>query len=235
MEQRRVEHRFDDSGSLNPALAAAIAVRLKDAIVRRGHALLAVSGGRTPRPLLAALAAEALDWSAVTVTLVDERWVSPEHPDSNARLLHETLLVGAARAAHFVPLKSEAVTAEAGQAACEAALRALALPFDAVVLGMGEDGHTASLFPGATGLGAALDPANPALCAVIHPPQAPHPRLTLTLSALLRSRVLLLPLAGAAKLATYHEALCPGPVEAMPIRALLRQQQVPLELWLATA
>lgn len=227
------EHRYADSEALDAALAEAIAARLTEAVASRGHALLAVSGGRSPRALFERLAAAPIDWSAVTVTLVDERWLPPEHVDSNAHLLQETLLRGAAAAAHFVPLKNPALTVEAGLAAAEQAVRELALPFDVVLLGMGEDGHTASLFPNADGLAAALDPQGTALCAAIHPPAAPHPRLSLTVAALLRSRVLILPLAGAAKLATYERAAGAGAVEQMPVRAVLRQLSVPVEVWLA--
>ena len=227
------EHRFADSEALELALAQALAARLSEAIASRGHALLAVSGGRSPRPLFERLAAAPLDWSAITVTLVDERWLPPEHADSNARWLQETLLRGAAAAAHFVPLKNPAPTVEAGLATAEQAVRELALPFDVVLLGMGEDGHTASLFPAADGLAAALDAQGSALCAAIHPPAAPYPRLSLTVAALLQSRVLILPLAGSAKLETYARALGAGAVEEMPVRAVLRQLRVPVEVWLA--
>ena len=226
---------FDDGETLIARLATAIAEELRAAVAARGRALIAVSGGSSPKKLFARLAPLDLPWSAVTVTQVDERWLPIDHADSNARLIREHLLVDRAAAAHFVPMKNEAADPQDGQATHEARLRALAPPFDLVLLGMGEDGNTASLFPHAPGLAAALRDDGP-LCVAVpqpQPPQAPYPRLSLSLAGLLASRKLLLPLSGAAKLAVLEQARAPGAIEDMPVRALLRQQRVPLELWLS--
>ncbi len=213
----------------NAALAAAIAQDLETAVAERGSALIAVSGGRSPIPLFAALAAKPLAWDRITVALVDERWVAPDHPDSNEALVRSRLLVDAAAAARFVGMKNDAPDPWAGQPATEAAYAALPRPFDIVLLGMGEDGHTASLFPGAEQLGEGL--TTEALTLAVHPPAAPHDRLSLSLSAILAARRIILPLAGDAKMAVYREALGPGPVEALPIRAILRSQ-APLDVWI---
>jgi 6-phosphogluconolactonase len=104
---------------------------------------------------------------------------------------------------------------------------------DIIILGMGDDGHTASLFPQAPGLTAALDTSKEALCAAVRPQTAPHPRMSLTLRALQNSRWLLLPLQGEAKLKTYRTALQDGPVELMPVRLVLRQNVAPIEVWIS--
>lgn len=228
------EIRCTDAAELVERLATSIADELRAAIIARGRAVIAVSGGSSPKRLFARLATIALSWQQVTVTQVDERWVAGDHEDSNARLIREHLLVGEAAAARFVPLKNDAATPQAGHAACEAQLQSLA-PFDIVLLGMGEDGHTASLFPRAPGLVEALR-EDGALCAAMPTPQPPQvqcPRMSLTLAGLLASRRLLLPLSGAAKLGVLAQAQAAGAIEEMPIRAVLRQNRVPLELWLS--
>lgn len=229
----RVEKNFADAETQAVALATEIATRLTNAVGERGSALLAVSGGKSPVRLFQLLSQMDLPWQAVTITLVDERWVDADHADSNARLVREHLLVGKAAGARFLPLKNEAVTPEEGVPACSAALSRLPLPFDVVVLGMGDDGHTASFFPQAPGLAAAIDPVTPSLCAAVRPQTAPHPRMTLTLRVLQESRWIVLPLQGESKLRVYRNALEDGPVELMPVRTVLRQTQAPIEVWLA--
>lgn len=219
-----------DPEALAEALAARLATRLRSAVEARGEALIAVSGGRSPQRLFAALSQSALPWAAVTVAQVDERWLPADHPDSNAAFIRQHLLCGPAAAAHFLSLKNEAETPEIGQASCETQMRECALPFDAVVLGMGEDGHTASLFPHAPELASGLDPNGP-LCVAVRPTHAPHPRMSLSLAGLLSSRLLILFLHGQTKLAAFRKAQEAGPVDAMPIRAVLRQRRVPLEIW----
>lgn len=225
------ELRHDTAAQAALALAAAVAMRLQQAIATRGTALLAVSGGRSPAGVFDALRGHAIEWDKLVVAQVDERWVPPDHVDSNSRLIREHLLIGPAAAARFVPMKNEAPDAYAGQAECEAALAALPRPFDVIMLGMGEDGHTASLFPGAAELAVGLSSAN--LCLAVTPPAAPHQRMSLTLNGLLDSRQLVLQLGGAAKEAAYRAALAPGAIEDMPIRAVLRQNKVPLDVWLS--
>ena len=153
--------------ALASLLANQVAAVLNAAIRDTGRATLAVPGGTTPVAFLSALGGQALDWAAVAVTLTDERCVPADHPRSNRRLLDDTLFAGPARAAGFVALDDAQ------------ALSAL-LPLDACVLGMGEDWHVASLFPGADRLDEALSPecGTPALR--LRAPGAPEERITLT-------------------------------------------------------
>ncbi|RBP05777.1 6-phosphogluconolactonase [Roseiarcus fermentans] len=213
---------FADGEALAPSFAAWTAERLRAAIAERGAALLVVSGGKTPERFFAALSAEALDWTRVAVTLADERRVPDLSPRSNARLVRAALLRNRATAAAFTPLADARLAPDQELAAASARLASLPLPADVVVLGMGDDGHTASWFPGAQGLREAMDPGARNLVAPIEAPDAPEPRLTLTGRVILRARAIALLIEGEDKLATLAEALADGPAEAMPIRAVLR-------------
>jgi len=210
---------FDDPDTLARTLAAEIAAALAAAVDARGAASLVVSGGSTPRPLFAVLSGLALPWERVTVTLADERWVPADDDASNEALVRRRLLTGAAAGARFVGLRNAAATPEAGRDACEAALAAVPRPFDVVVLGMGGDGHTASLFPDAPELAEGLGTRR--LCVPVRPPAAPHARMSLSLHALLDSRRLVVHVTGDDKWRVYRAALEDGPVDRLPIRAVL--------------
>lgn len=225
------EHLFIDGALAAANMAQRTAALLGDAIAARGVATIALSGGRTPKPVLEALSDAALDWDKVIVTLVDERWVAPDHADSNERLIRETLLQGKAAKARFVPMKNEAADACAGQPGCEAAFAGLPWPLDIVLLGMGEDGHTASLFPQAKELAEGLSTS--ALTLAVTPPAAPHQRMSLSARGILASRHIFLQIGGAAKKAVYDQALAGGPVEELPIRLALCQHQVSVEVWIS--
>jgi 6-phosphogluconolactonase len=226
------ERHFADAAEAAHWLASEVVTRLRSAIAMRGAASLVVSGGRSPVGLFQELRRRQLDWRKVWITLADERWVDASSSDSNERLVHEYLLVGHARDARFVPLKNAAPTPAEGLAESAAALGAMPRPFDVVLLGMGEDGHTASLFPGAAGLAAALDPHGTAPLAAIDPPAAAHPRITLTLPALLDAQLICLQIQGEAKRRVYERAKSlpqdGGEVAQLPIAAVLRQTQTPV-------
>lgn len=224
---------FPDAATLSAALADRVAAILRHAIGQRGRASLVVSGGRSPLPFLRALGQRKLDWSRVTVTLADERWVPPDHPDSNAGLVKSSLLEGEAAVATFIPLYGGESTPEAGLAACEARLRDVPRPFDVVVLGMGEDGHFASLFPGIEGLDQLLANSGPALAATV-PPGAPHARMTLGTSALLAARKVILQISGPAKRAVIEQA-AGGEGGRLPVATLLRQTSTPIYVFFSPA
>lgn len=226
------ERRFDDREALATAMAAHIAALLRAALDDRHAASLVVSGGSTPAPMFRALSSADLPWSRVTVTLADERWVPADADDSNERLVRRALLQGPAAAASFVGLKSPAATPEAGMAETERALREVSRPFDVMVLGMGDDGHTASLFPGTSELAAALDPTGRALCAPVRP-HGLQPRMTMTLPTILNSRHILLLIAGQGKWNVYEQAVAGADDAEMPIRAVLRQARTPIEVYWA--
>jgi len=222
---------FPDSEQLVEALAERVAELLTAGVAKRGQAVLAVSGGSTPIPLFARLAEMELEWEKVTVTLVDERWVDVTSPDSNENLVRRYLLQKKAAAARFIGMKNEAATAGDGEAACEQRLNEIPHPYDCLILGMGNDGHTASLFPGATNLAAAVALDSGRSCMAIRPPAAPHERMTLTLPAILNSRQLILHLQGEEKKKVLARAQEEGSAEAMPIRYILRQKTTPLAIY----
>lgn len=222
---------FGTKEDLALALAEAVADHLKLGIETRGRAVLAVSGGSTPGRFFAALGKRKdIAWEQVTVTLVDERWVDEVSPRSNAALVNEKMLQGPAASAHFVPLYSGGTSPDAAAIArTAAAVAELPVPFDAVILGMGNDGHTASFFPGGDTLEQALTGQGPVIA--ITAPGAGEPRVTFVLSRLLNTKGLYLHIEGEEKLKVLERAEEDGPVAEMPIRAVLRQTQTPLMIY----
>jgi 6-phosphogluconolactonase len=217
---------FPDPDALADAAADAVLAALTDALATRGHASLVGTGGRSPGPVYDRLAKAPIDWAHVAVTLSDERHVDTDSPNSNAHLLRERLFVGHAATAQYLPLTDYA----------EPALKKLT-PFDAVILGMGEDGHIASLIPGSPVLAQGMDPKGAALTA--ESPEGfgspPVARITLTLSALLQSRAIFLLIAGEAKRQVIERAAAPGigAGEDFPVRAILNQDRVPVRIFWA--
>jgi 6-phosphogluconolactonase len=222
--------RYPDLDTLSHELADRIAADLSAAIAARGLASLVVSGGRSPAKLFECLRSQALDWSRVYVTLADERWVDPTDPASNERLVREVLLQERAAAARFRGLKNGAATPDLGAVLAWKTLADVPRPFDTVVLGMGDDGHTASLFPGSPNLASALDETASAGCVGMRSPTPPQARLSLNLAALLESRRIVILITGEAKWRTYLAASQPGAAELMPVRAVLRQQRTPVDI-----
>ncbi|SDU49405.1 MULTISPECIES: 6-phosphogluconolactonase [Pseudomonas fluorescens group] len=214
-------HEFKSPVLLADGLALNVAKQLSDAIDARGSATLVVSGGRSPVAFFQNLAKQKLDWSKVVVTLADERWVPVEHADSNAGLLKRYLLQGPAAKAQFLSLYS--ATANLEQAA-EQADRLLAElpPIDVLILGMGDDGHTASLFPNSPNLIDALKVDGTRRCYPMLAPTVPHQRLTMSRALLASAKTTVLSISGQSKLTTLSAALAGDDVAAMPIRAFLQ-------------
>ena len=231
-ESNVTTHSFTECPAQAVALAERVAERLQQSLARRGRAVLAVSGGTTPKSFFEQLSRQPLDWARVQVTLVDERWVPESDERSNARLVHAHLLQHAAAGAQFTPLYTGAASPEAGAAEAEARIGALALPFDVVVLGMGDDGHTASFFPDGDHLAAALDLQTTARVLPMRAPAAGEPRITLTLATLLDTGALYLLVRGEKKRDLLADArLGLGAARDYPVRAVLTQQRVPVAVY----
>ena len=220
-------------------LAQDIAQRLHAAIQARSKAVLSVSGGKSPIALFEALRLHDIDWSKVIITLVDERCVPNTHPDSNAHLVKQHLLQDAAHATTLVPMVNETFgVSDATQQAVWASAQLQSVgPADVLVLGMGADGHTASLFPDAPNLAQALDLHNTQGCVgitLVHPPaNAPYPRVTQTLAQLLTAKHIVLPISGDDKRNTLHSAWSHAQ-DALPVSHVLHQTLAPVAVWIAT-
>lgn len=227
-------HDYETKEALAEGLAAGIAAVLAGGIATRGEAILAVSGGSTPKRLFQILSQAEIDWSRVSVLLVDERYVPATHERSNTRLVRENLLQNRASKARIEPFHLDGLDPNEAAERLSPHLRALARPFDVVVLGMGTDGHTASFFPGADRLAQALDPAGSEPVIAIEAPGADEPRLTLTLPWLADARLLALHIEGEEKRRVLERALEDGAAEELPVRAVLRaERDEPLQVFWA--
>jgi 6-phosphogluconolactonase len=215
--------------------AIAAARRIGEALLRRldgqGEASLVVSGGTSPAGVFAELAKTTLPWSDVHVILSDERWVPPEHEDSNEKLVRETLLVGEAQDASLLPVYRPDVTIQERCSEISEELLQAPFPFACALLGMGEDGHFASLFPDAENLQEGLDVDSRQLCVPVQTAASPYPRVSLTLSALSRSDEIVLLIFGDAKRDVYETAKTS--TNGNPVSHLLRQKRAPVHVYWA--
>jgi len=226
-------HEYGSREQLAEALATGVAAVLAGGIAERGSAVLAVSGGSTPALFLTRLSQTDIAWEDVTVTLIDERLVPPDHKRSNFGMVSRALGQNRAAAATLVPLVDGDI-APAETEALEAEQRIAGLEtFDAAILGMGTDGHTASFFPGGDRLAGALDLTTERNVIAMRAPGAGEPRLTLTLKRILDAHFLALHIEGEDKKMTLNRALGAGPVEEMPVRAVLQAADERLELFWA--
>ena len=215
------------SGESPDEVAQALAVtvtRFLDARLKEAPRVsLVVSGGSTPLPFFRSLSDMDLEWGRVDVLLADERWVEEGDDASNTRLVRENLLQNKASSARFLSLKQPGATHVEGLARVKAELADLALPVDVLILGMGNDGHTASLFPDAPELEAAMDPECQEIVAASTPVSQPQKRITLTWPLLREARFTALHLKGEDKVATLSQAIAePEKVLEMPVRAFLK-------------
>lgn len=226
-----IKNEFATPQALVDELSRVIADRLEFAVNTRGSASIAVSGGSTPGALFSALSDLDLPWGQVVISLVDERWVDETHADSNAALVRRTLLQNYASTARLVTMKIHEPDAFAAQKKVNHLLTNSIFPLDIVLLGMGNDGHTASLFPGAEGLTEALDLQDNSVCRGIRVNGMPYTRMTLTLRTLLGASYRILHIQGESKYKTLVKALQPGPIHEMPVRAVLGSDIVDTEIY----
>ncbi len=210
----------DDRQQLAEQLADQVADWLKVALAKKERALLVVSGGRTPVAFFEALSQKELSWHRVDITLADERWVDEDDPASNAAMVRKHLISNLASGARFIPLKRAEQTPELAIEALNSVLQELEWPIDVLILGMGNDGHTASLFPGTKGLANAM--TSDKKCAAVTPLDAPHDRMTLTYPVLTAARNTVLHITGEDKSTTMAKVLDNlKTVEDMPVRGFI--------------
>ena len=222
---------FETKVDLVDKLSQSIAKNLQDAINKNGSATLIVSGGSTPKPLFEKLRKIEIEWKKVKVGLCDERWVSPSHDDSNEKLVKSNLLQEKASKAEFVGMYIDGINTDVAVKICEAKIKANLYPFDVLILGMGTDAHTASLFPNNPKLKQGFDPNNKELCIQIKPQDAQHTRMSLTLQAILSAKHLYLHFEGENKLTVYKKAIEEEDIYTMPIRSILHQDKKAVEVY----
>lgn len=224
-------HAFKTKNELRESLSKNISQQLQSSIDKNGKASLLVSGGSTPKPLFEMLRESDIEWEKVSIGLCDERWVPSLHADSNEKLVKEHLLQDNASKATFIGMYQEGLSTQEAQASCSEKMREKLYPFDVVILGMGGDGHTASLFPKNSKLQQAYDKDNNTLCIAIEPDHAPHMRMSLTRAAILSAKHLYLHFEGAAKLDVYEKALHCEDIYEAPIASILHQNIKDLEVY----
>ncbi|WP_412058270.1 6-phosphogluconolactonase [Bartonella sp. DGB2] len=222
---------FDIPTALASALADRVATELSIALVERQTVVLAVSGGQTPKAFFHQLSKADIDWRNVIITLVDERFVPPTHERSNEGLVRMHLLQHFAAKARFVGLYQPAITADLAAFSAANRIDALPKPFDVVVLGMGNDGHTASFFADSVRLGQALDLETRALVLPIHAKSAGEARLTLTLPVICQASFIALQIEGYDKLKVLERVLKGVSAYDMPVAAVLDNAQQPVQIY----
>ncbi len=226
-------NQFNSREALDSQLSVQVSSILAEAIRLKGKASIAVSGGSTPKGFFKALSQADLPWDKITVTLADERWVNIDSDASNTQLVHENLLQNKAKAAKFFHLKQgEELSTETLDDLNLAAKTAL-LPLDVLILGMGEDGHTASLFPCSDEIAAALAENNNQALMEVVPKSAPHTRITFSFASLITSKNTFLHISGAAKKDVLEKALAGDNKFIMPIRAFLQHPEVNTQVYWA--
>ena len=224
-------YNFETKESLLLTLSQRISMYLEKSINENNKASLLVSGGSTPKPLFEKLSNIDIAWEKVTISLVDERWVDSKHKDSNELLVRENLMQNFASKAKFVGMYLEEKEAFKSDDECSKIFNDNLYPFDVVVLGMGIDAHTASLFPENEKLDEAYDLENKNLCISIKPTTAPHERMSLTLKAILSAKNIILHIEGEEKLKVYEEAISTNDKYKMPIAAVVNQDIKNIEVY----
>jgi 6-phosphogluconolactonase len=222
------QHRYSGRSELDAALSEAIATQLTKGIAERGVASLVVSGGSTPQGLFKILSSTDLEWAKVTVLLADERWVPETHADSNSAMVKSLLLQDKAAAANWVDYGAGKEDADLEVARVAEILSAMDT-FDVVILGMGADSHTASLFPCSIELPEGLSTGDPVL--ITHPVTAPHRRISLSKLRLLNTELGMIHLVGNSKLEVFEKATAHADDDIHPISHFAHHDQ--FSLWFA--
>lgn len=225
------EHFFSDRHELVLALNEHLVVHLKQALAHRNHASMVVPGGSTPIPLFDLLAQDTLDWSKITLVPSDERWLAADHPDSNEGVIRSHFL--SKTQAHFISLCSGVTHPEAGETRIRQRLQQLSWPTDICLLGMGEDGHVASLFADAPEFNRGIAADNQDLCLAIRPGNVAHTRMSLTLNALLNTREIIILIHNDAKKKIYLSARANATQITLPVGHILHRSHVPVHIYWA--
>lgn len=221
---------FNSNEELLEELSSHIVSILKEGIEENKKATLLVSGGNTPKSLFEKLSNIDIPWQKVTIALVDERWLPNSDVNSNEFLVKENLLQNFASKANFIGMYKENKSSDEAQEECSKAYSKLT-PFDVIVLGMGNDSHTASLFPNNEKLKEAFDLENKNLCISITPSSAPYERMSLTLGAILSAKNIILHIQGDEKLKVYEKALISENIYETPISTVLNNKKTDVEVY----
>jgi 6-phosphogluconolactonase len=224
---------FPARSELDNELARTVSTILAKAIKDTGKASIAVSGGSTPKGFFSVLSQSDIDWSKVTITLADERWVPIDSDASNTRLVHENLLQNKAKEAKFFHLKQGNELTSETLADLNVAASKTLLPLDVLILGMGEDGHTASLFPCSDEITFGLDVTNDAVLLKVQPKTASHQRISFTFASLITSKNIFLHSCGEGKKTVLTQALEGNDPFEMPIRAFLQHPSLNTQIFWA--
>ncbi len=224
---------FKQRELLDAKLAEEVAGLLTQAIEEKGKASIAVSGGSTPKGFFKALSEKDIPWNKVTITLADERWVNIDSDASNTRLVHENLLQNKACSAKFFHLKQGDLLSNETLADLNLAAKTSLLPLDVLILGMGGDGHTASLFPCSDQIKQALSVENINSLMKVVPKTAPNDRITFTFASLSQSKNTFLHIVGEAKKDVLTKALTGNDIFEMPIRAFLQHSDINAQVYFA--
>mgnify|MGYP000123793130 FL=1 len=220
----------DSEELLAQKLALSVSKQLNLCIGEKNKACLAVSGGKTPIAFFQQLSKQTLEWSKVTIILVDERWLPTDHADSNEKLVSDYLIQNKAKQAYFLGLKNDAELPSEGIMDCETQLRTQVDHIDVVVLGMGLDGHTASWFTDSTQLGALLDGETSAWCLPVEDDFLPQPRMSLTWRFMKRAENIYLHFSGEEKNSVFKKA-CEGVSKQLPVSHVLHQDGISISVY----
>jgi len=218
------EYEFKNREDLIETLSQDIINKLENAILENGKASLLVSGGSTPKPLFEKLSSIDISWDKVSIALCDERWVNSEHKDSNEKFVNDYLLVNNAKDAKFVSMYQNNIQIEDAEIVCSDIYQKELFPFDVLILGMGSDGHTASLFPNNKKLKESFETEN-RLCISMTPSDAPHDRMSLTKKAILGANNIYLHFEGEEKQAVYKKVIDGIDSYDMPIASILNDNK----------